>query len=183
MSGTKLKKLVFVCTGNTCRSPMAECLLRQELKKRKLRGFKVCSVGVSTRKGKPMNPKSVQVLEEHGVPMGKFASSPVTDKLLQEALVFICMTDEHKDILMDMRWNVLRKAGEEDIENNIYSFFDVAGYDVPDPYGYDVDRYRYTYELLERGMSALIENLQLKKYALPAKAPTGKKRGRPKKNT
>ncbi len=183
MSGTKLKKLVFVCTGNTCRSPMAEYLLKRELKKRKLRGFKVCSVGVNTRKGKPMNPKSVQTLEEHGVAIGKFSSTPVTDKLLKEALFFVCMTEEHKEYLMDARWSVLRKVGEEEIENNIYSFFDVAGYDIPDPYGYDIDRYRDTYELLEGGMSALIENLQLKKHALPAKAPTGKKRGRPRKNT
>ena len=64
MSNVKLKKIVFVCTGNTCRSPMAEYLLKQALKKAKLRGFKVCSAGISATKGDEMNPKSVQVLTE-----------------------------------------------------------------------------------------------------------------------
>ena len=71
MSAKKLKKIVFVCTGNTCRSPMAEYLLKRELKKAKLRGFKVCSAGVGAKKGEPMNLKTVQVLTEHGGIMDK----------------------------------------------------------------------------------------------------------------
>ncbi len=182
MSATKLKKIVFICTGNTCRSPMAEYLLKKVLKEGKLRGFKVCSAGIGAKKGNSINPKSAQVLEEQGIKLGKFSASPVTDKLLKEALVFVCMTERHKEYLMDMRWNVLRKAGEEEIENNVYSFSEFAGYDVPDPYGLDIDKYRCVYSMLEGGMSALIEKLDLKNQALPAKAPSGKKRGRPRKN-
>ena len=92
MAVAKLKKIVFVCTGNTCRSPIAEYLLRQALKKKKLRGFKVVSAGVSAKKGDTMNPKSVQVLTENGIETGKFLSAPITEKLLKEAFVFICMT-------------------------------------------------------------------------------------------
>ncbi len=183
MSATKLKKIVFVCTGNTCRSPMAEYLLKRALKARKLRGFKVCSAGIGAKKGTPMNEKSAQVLEEHGIKLGKFSSAPITEKLLKEAFIFVCMTERHKDFLMDMRWDVLRKAGEEDIQNNVYSFYEVAGYDIPDPYGFGIEEYRQVYEMLDGGMSALIDNLEFKKYALPTKTPTGKKRGRPRKDT
>lgn len=183
MSATKLKKIVFVCTGNTCRSPMAEYLLKKQLKKAKLRGFKVCSAGVAAKKGDLMNPKSVQVLEEHGVAIGKFSSSPISDKLLKEALVFVCMTERQKSFLMDLRWNALRKAGAEDIENNVYSFEELVGYDIPDPYGFSIDEYRRVYEMLEGGMSALIEKLRLKEYALPPKSSTGKTRRKSKKST
>ena len=186
MSAAKLKKIVFVCTGNTCRSPMAEYLLKKILKEKKLRGFKISSAGVGAKKGDPINPKSAYILEEQGIKLGKFSAAPVSEKLLKEAFAFVCMTERHKDYLMDMRWNVLRKAGEEEIENNIYSFYELAGCEVPDPYGMDVDKYRYVYKLLEEGMYALIDNLHLKDYALPTKAKASskepKKRGRPRKD-
>ena len=185
MSATKLKKIVFICTGNTCRSPMAEYLLKKVLKKEKLRGFKVCSAGVGAKKGDLMNPKTAQVLQENGVAIGKFASAPVNDKLLKEAFAFVCMTERHTDYLMDMRWSVLRKSGEEEIENNVYSFAQLAGYEIPDPYGKDLDAYRYVYQMLEGGMCAIIEKLHLRANALPAppKKPSTGKRGRPKKTS
>ncbi|MBO5737023.1 MAG: hypothetical protein J6S04_04360 [Clostridia bacterium] len=183
MSDVKLKKIVFVCTGNTCRSPMAEYLFKQVLKKEKLRGFKICSAGVGAKKGDVMNPKSVQTLAEHKITVGKFSATPINDKLLKEAFAFVCMTERHADYLMDMRWNVLRKAGVQEIENNVYSFEQLAGYAVPDPYGREIDAYRYVYDLLERGMYAIIEKLDLKQHALPTpQKPAGTgKRGRPKK--
>ena len=183
MSETKLKKIVFVCTGNTCRSPMAEYLFKQVLKKEKLRGFKICSAGVGAKKGDEMNPKTLQTLAEHKITVGKFSATPINDKLLKEAFAFVCMTERHADYLMDMRWSVLRKAGVQEIENNVYSFEQLAGYTIPDPYGREIDAYRYVYDLLEGGMYAIIEKLDLKQHALPAAAkPAGTgKRGRPKK--
>ena len=178
MSAGKLKKIVFVCTGNTCRSPMAEYLLKSALKKRKLRGFKVTSAGTDAKKGDSINPKALFILEEAGIKVGKFSSTPVNEKLLKDAFLFICMTERHKDYLLDARWNVLRKAGEEKIENNVFSFKELVGYDVPDPYGYGEKEYRYVFQLLEQGMYEIIDNLRLENYALPSKT-TSKEGGAP----
>ena len=64
-----------------------------------------------------------------------------------------------RDMLMEMRWKALREDGEEDIENNVFSFSELAGYEVLDPYGKDIDCYRYVYELIAGGMSAIIEKI------------------------
>lgn len=190
------KQILFVCTGNTCRSPMAEMLLKAALDIAKLQGFVVSSAGIAAQTGDTVNPKSAQVLAEHGLSATGFSATLLTEKSLKEAFAVICMTDRHKDILMDMRWQALRKAneiGDEEIENNIYSFADLTGYDVPDPYGRDIDCYRYVYTLLASGMGAIVEKLDLPKHAKKTRTAkpktatdgtpsTPKKRGRPRKN-
>ena len=195
MKPTKNKKIVFVCTGNTCRSPMAEILLKAELKKRKWKGFSVCSAGIKAKKGDTINPKSAAVLSEHGFAVKEFKSTPLSARTLKDAFAIVCMTEAGRDFLMDMRWNVLRKAGAEDIENNVYSFAEITGYDILDPYGRDLECYRYVFELLFTGIPVLIEKLELGRFATlpPPKIPKPKKavldvatppkkRGRPKKN-
>lgn len=172
------KKILFVCTGNTCRSPMAERLLEQTLAFREIKGFAVYSAGIAAEKNAPMNPKSAQVLRENGIFDGEFNSRRIRDAELRNAFAVICMTEQQKDVLLDMRWRALRKVdaiGDEEIANNVYSFFDFCGYDIPDPYGRDIDAYRFVFNKLEGGMSAIIETLGL--------AKPSKKRGRPKKKT
>ena len=181
MSRPKAKRIVFVCTGNTCRSPMAEILLRKKLEETGVSNVKVLSAGLQARKGDTINPLSKQVLEEKGMDCGEFRATLLTDKILKESFAIVCMTERQREIVMDMRWNALRKAGEEEIENNVYSFFEISGYEVYDPYGKGYDCYQYTFGLLDAGMSALIEKLEL----VPKKKTESvkKKRGRPKKKT
>ena len=188
------KKIIFVCTGNTCRSPMAERILCKAFEERELKGFSVSSAGIAARKGDVMNPKSAQVLSEHGLPCDGFSSKLLDEKSLREAFAIVCMTEQQKDILLDMRWQALKKAGEvgeAEIENNIYAFSEFTGYSIMDPFGRDIDCYRYVYGLMAAGMSALIEGLRLPENAKKprvkkAKEPVDpnappKKRGRPKK--
>ncbi|MBQ2769580.1 MAG: hypothetical protein IJF44_06375 [Clostridia bacterium] len=189
------KKIIFVCTGNTCRSPMAEVLLKRELSAQNLQGFFVCSAGIAARTGDSVNPKSAQVLQENGLVIENFAASLLTEKDLEKAFAVICMTERQKDVVMDMRWQALKKAGligEDEIENNVYSFAELVGYEILDPYGKDIDCYRYVYNLLGAGMRLLIEKLDLPTYSKKKPrtkkqtATTGeepkKKRGRPRKN-
>ena len=160
MKRKTLKKLiVFVCTGNTCRSPMAEAVFRQKAEELGLVKLKVCSAGTHAKKGDKLNEKSAQVLQEKGVAIGEFSAKKIDKKTLERSLAVICMTDTQRDLLMEMRWQALREKGEEEIENNVYSFSELAGYEVLDPYGKDIDCYRYVYELIAGAMPMIADKL------------------------
>ena len=104
MKRKTIKKLVvFVCTGNTCRSPMAEALFRKEVQNLGLTKLKVASAGTRAKKGEPMNPKSAQVLMEKGIEVGEFASRKVDKRILKQSLAIVCMTDSQRDLLMELR--------------------------------------------------------------------------------
>ncbi|MBE5745120.1 MAG: hypothetical protein E7355_03180 [Clostridiales bacterium] len=160
MKRKTLKKLiVFVCTGNTCRSPMAEYIFRKKAEEMGLVKLKVASAGTHAKKGDKINEKSAEILRNKGFDTVTFQAKPVDERVLKQSLAIVCMTDAQRDMLMEMRWQVLRAAGEEEIENNVYSFSEITGYQVMDPYGKDISCYQYVYELIEGGMSALADKL------------------------
>ena len=159
MKTKKKKKIVFVCTGNTCRSPMAEIVFRRLINEMGLTTLKICSAGLQVAPKSKINEKSAQTLIDKGFEIGTFKPKKIDEKLLVESLAIVCMTDVQRDLLMDMRWQAMKAAGEEEIENNVYSFSELAGYEILDPYGRDIDCYHYVFELIAGGMSAIIEKL------------------------
>ena len=159
MNVKKKKKIVFVCTGNTCRSPMAEMLFRRFVEEKGLSTLKICSAGLQVLPKSKINEKSAQTLIDKGFEIGTFKPKKIDEKLLVESLAIVCMTDVQRDLLMDMRWQAMKAAGEEEIENNVYSFSELAGYEILDPYGREIDCYEYVFELIAGGMSAIMEKL------------------------
>lgn len=153
------RQVIFVCTGNTCRSPMAEAIFRSELKRLNIQGVGVLSAGIEATKKGNINPCSAAVLSENGLSLENFNSRLLEKEMLQTAYALICMTDSQRDLLMELRWKLLREAGFSEIENNVYSFSELAGYEIPDPFGRDIDCYRLTYRKLAEGMAAVIRKL------------------------
>lgn len=159
MSTPIKKKIIFVCTGNTCRSPMAEAVLKAWAEKQGLKKLQVSSAGTHARRGDLLNEKTAQILKDKGMELNAFQVKKLNKTMLKSSLAIVCMTDRQRDLVMEMRWKALRDIGEEVIENNVYSFLELTGYEVIDPYGRDMDCYNYVFELIAGGMGAVIEKI------------------------
>lgn len=102
------KSILFVCTGNTCRSPMAEGLFRSLLSERlncredelPKRGFQVGSAGVAAQPGAPASPHSLEVLYQAGIDLTGHASQPVTEQLIAWADLVLTMTARHQSAIV-----------------------------------------------------------------------------------
>jgi len=91
--------LLFVCAENTCRSPMAEGILKRMLKESGVQDVDVKSAGVSAVEGERANPQAKTVSLKHGVDLGEHVSRPVTESLIACADWVIAMTPDQRDML------------------------------------------------------------------------------------
>ncbi len=93
--------ILVVCTGNICRSPMAEGLLKHALagQPEPLRSLKVLSAGVAARTGEPISENSVTALKKAGIDISDLRAQALTQELLDNSLVVFGMTESHRAII------------------------------------------------------------------------------------
>ena len=84
--------ILFICTGNTCRSPLAAALARS-------RGIDAVSAGIMVYPGSPATPEAVRAAKRHGADLTQHQAQPVTEELLKKADQVWVMTPDHWDAL------------------------------------------------------------------------------------
>ncbi len=94
-------EIVFICTANTCRSPMAEGLFRHALAAQSdpLESLKVSSAGVSVYDRQPASLNSVKSMAKVGIDISDHRSQHITESMIESALVFFTMTETHLAML------------------------------------------------------------------------------------
>ena len=126
----KFNKVVFICTGNTCRSPMAEAILETYIQDKSII---VSSRGLMVFGQNPANDSAIYVMKEQGIDIRQHLSKPFDKDELGENTLVLTMTLRHKTVVT-----------QHGFKGEVYSIKEFIGEqgDVNDPYGGDLDVYR-----------------------------------------
>lgn len=130
--------IYFVCTGNTCRSPMAEAILKHQNRQNVF----VKSAGIYAREGSAMSANAQVVLTEHNIST-EHASAAISQEDIEWADIILTMTGSHKQIILQIF---------EEAENKTYTLMEYISkqnhIDIMDPFGGDIQVYREIFEQL-----------------------------------
>ena len=141
-SDTDMKNLLFVCTGNTCRSPMAEAVFNSLCDGNK---FHADSCGLYADGFSRISENACKALSEFGIDFDS-TSKTITRELCEKAHYIIGISNRHAGALA---------VAFPEFENKIYSF----PIDIPDPYGCDLDVYKECLDKITEGVKAILREL------------------------
>jgi len=147
-----MKTILFICTGNICRSPMAEGLMDQLIKGHD--DLRCLSAGVGAVDGQPPSRAAVEVMAELGVDISHHSSLALRPGLVDQATVIFTMTQQHRDVL-----HALYPESAEKIYvlQELQSLVPGESVDVADPIGMSVEVYRRTRDQIRAALPELFE--------------------------
>ncbi|MFW6256560.1 MAG: ribose 5-phosphate isomerase B [Bacillota bacterium] len=149
-----MPKVLFVCTGNTCRSPMAEKLFQKYKKEFGLSDWQALSAGLNVIPGSRGSDKMLQVMAEKDIKVNGHQAQSISPGLVEQADLVLTMTEYHKDVLCQ-RFS----RGKEKIYT-LQGFIGHGELNITDPMGRSADVYRQTRDMIEKAIKRLLGELK-----------------------
>jgi len=147
------KVIVFLCTGNTCRGPMAQGYMRKAMEERGVKNVEVKTAGVMTIPGLIPTPEATQVMRNAGIDITGHRSSPLTQELIRKADLILGMTPFHVQFALREsegakgKTYLLKEFAESDVKN----------YQITDPMGMTLEVYKRVYREMKLAIDKMLE--------------------------
>ncbi len=151
-----MKKIIFVCTGNTCRSVIAEYYTRSVFIRENI-GMIVESRGVHASRGEMANTNTIAVLDENHIDCSTHVSRPFTFEDLQEADLVLTMTQDHLFILK----NIFSKSEKDNAKLfTLKEYVGIKDSDIRDPFGCDLETYKFCFDEIKYLVDLLVKKIK-----------------------
>lgn len=150
-------KIMFICTGNICRSAMAHWLLDKKAKDVGRDDIEVYSCGVNAQNGDVPTYEAKKVMkDEYDVDMKAHKATNIRDSKIKEMDLILCATISHKIAVLDMY---------PELEGKVFTMKEYAKYhrefhddmNIKDPWGYDIETYRFCASEIDECVNKIIE--------------------------
>lgn len=149
-----LKKILFVCSGNTCRSPLAEGIAKKVFLEGKPFESHISSAGSSAQDGLPASPLADKVAEANSWDLSNHKATLLSRALVREADLIVVMGSNHRAIIGSLEPAALEHT------YLLTDFCDEEEGDIHDPIGAGLESYARTYALIEKCVRAMKERVE-----------------------
>ena len=154
------KNIIFICSGNTCRSPMAKYIFDYELKSNNIAGYSSDSAGMFCIAGMPASSNAIAVLNEIGIAeVSKHRSKPVAENALKKSDLIVCLTLNIKRTIQINYPELIKKL-------RVLKEFSVSetgandNQDIRDPFGCGIPEYRNCRDEIHECIIKLIDSIK-----------------------
>ncbi len=149
------KKILFVCTGNTCRSVMAQGLFKNMLREEGIKDVKVSSAGIAALSSYGIYGLLEKVLKEEDIEISNHKPTQITPQIVKDADLILVMEKRHKEAILEMA---------PEVKNRVFLLKEFAGekknLDIPDPIGQPEEAYRSRLEEIKGYLVKILKKIK-----------------------